>query len=338
MADTEWRWRLAAPADLEAIRSLFDSVKQGERPLAHDRWRFFGRADEPAVLVLGEDDEGLAGLNALLTTEACLDGRRFKACQSIDTMVHPRARGRGLYGLLARTARAVAAERGCEVAFGFPNETSLPMFMKSQGFARADDVPRYLRWIRPSRRRPGLAGAVLDGLVALLPRGRRDAGLEVSTGAPSDGELGPLLRQPPPAGECRLDRGLAEMRWRYALESAMGYEWVVARRGGRAVAAGVWGMREASWGSRASGRAGLMELLGTDAAALEAVLAAIIERARDAGAWRLEAVCSRGELLPVLRRAAFRRQGALPFLARRCADDQAPPLRWGIVTGDFDGY
>jgi len=108
MADTAWRWRAAAPEDLSGIRALFDAVKQGERPEAHDRWRFFGRKDEPAVLVVGEDDQGIAGLNALLPTEAVLDGRRFKACQSIDTMVHPRARGRGLFGLLASKARDAA--------------------------------------------------------------------------------------------------------------------------------------------------------------------------------------------------------------------------------------
>ena len=86
MADPDWRWRSAVESDLAGIRALFDAVKQGERPLAHDRWRFFGRTDEPAVLIVGEDDQGIAGLNALLPTEAVLDGRRFKACQSIDTM------------------------------------------------------------------------------------------------------------------------------------------------------------------------------------------------------------------------------------------------------------
>lgn len=338
MADPDWRWRSAVESDLAGIRALFDAVKQGERPLAHDRWRFFGRTDEPAVLIVGEDDQGIAGLNALLPTEAVLDGRRFKACQSIDTMVHPRARGKGLFGLLAREARAEAARRGIEVVYGFPNATSLPMFVKSQAFVYIDDMPRYIRAIRPSRRKPGLLGSVLDAGVRLLPRGPSVSDVVVSVGAPTDAELGPLLASTPPSGECWVHRTVAELRWRYAPEAAMGYEWLVARRGGKAVAAVVWGMRDASWGRRANGRAGLMEMLGRDKPALQAALAATIDRAHAAGAWRLEAIVSRDDLAPILRRAAFLKHGTVPFDGRRCPDDEPPPATWGVVTGDFDGY
>ncbi|MCK6449525.1 MAG: GNAT family N-acetyltransferase [Alphaproteobacteria bacterium] len=338
MDTAAWRWRPAVPDDLAGIRALFDAVKQGERPLAHDRWRFFGRKDVPAVLMVGEDSDGIAGLNALIPTEAVLDGRRFAACQSIDTMVHPRARGRGLFGLLARKAREEAAARGIEVIYGFPNDTSLPMFVKSQAFHYIDDMPRWVRWIRPSRRRPGAGGAVLDRLVALLPRGRTGSGVEVAAGKPDGAALARLIEPRPAPGECRVVRTLAELEWRYAPEAAMGYEWLTARRGGEAVAAAVWGMRDASWGKRANGRAGLMELLGTDRDGLACVLAAAIDRAREGGAWRLEAICSRDELTPLLRRAAFLRAGTVPFDGRRCPDDAPPPYDWGVITGDFDGY
>lgn len=338
MADPAWRWRPAVESDLPGIRGLFDAVKQGERPFSHDRWRFFGRQDEPAVLMIGEDDEGIAGLNALLPTEAVLDGRRFKACQSIDTMVHPRARGKGLFGILAREARAAAARRGIEVVYGFPNATSLPMFVKSQAFVYIDDMPRYIRAIRPSRRKPGALGRMLDGLAGLLPRGPSAAGIDVTLGAPSDAELEPLLVSAPPAGECWVHRTSAELRWRYAPEAAMGYEWLVARRGGQAVAAVVWGMRDPSWGRRANGRAGLMEMLGQDQTGLQAALAATIDRARAAGAWRLEAIVSRDHLVPLLKRAAFLPRGTVFFDGRRCPDDNPPPAIWGVVTGDFDGY
>ncbi|MCC6471942.1 MAG: GNAT family N-acetyltransferase [Alphaproteobacteria bacterium] len=327
------------PGDLAGIRALFDAVKQGERPLAHDQWRFFGRADEPAVLAVGEDDEGIAGLNALLPTEAVLDGRRFKACQSIDTMVHPRARGRGLFGLLAAKARDMAAARGIEVVYGFPNQTSLPMFMKSQGFQYLGNSPRHVRWLRPSVRKPGLVGTLLDRVADLLPHGGA-RGWDVSPEPPAEHELAALLdaRAPPPPGECRIHRSPAELHWRYAPEAAMGYEWLTARRGGRAAAACVWGMRDPSWGPRANKRAGLMELLGSNRDGLSAALAAAIDRARGAGAWRLEAICSRGDLLPLLRRAYFLSGGTIPFVARGCGSDAPPPSRWATITGDFDGY
>lgn len=338
MAEAAWHWRAAVPEDLPGIRALFDAVKQGERPLAHDHWRFFGRADTPAVLMIGEDSEGIAGLNALLPTEAVLDGRRFKACQSIDTMVHPRTRGRGLFGLLARKAREEAARRGIEVVYGFPNDLSLPMFMKSQAFHYIDDMPRHIRWITPSRRKPGAMGKALDRLVALLPQGRRDRGIELAVGKPDDLSLVRLIEPQAPEGECRVVRTVAELRWRYAPEAAMSYEWLTARRDGDVIAAAVWGMRDPSWGRRATGRAGLMELLGRDPDGLSAALAAVIDRARAAGAWRLECICSREELVPVLRRAAFLRTGTVLFDGRRCPDDQDPPFDWGVITGDFDGY
>ncbi|MCC7048906.1 MAG: GNAT family N-acetyltransferase [Alphaproteobacteria bacterium] len=339
MAEAAWRWRAAVPGDLAGIRALFDAVKQGERPLAHDRWRFFGRTDEPAVLAVGEDDQGLAGLNALLPTEAVLDGRRFKACQSIDTMVHPRARGRGLFGLLASKARDMAAARGIELVYGFPNETSRPMFMKSQDFVYLGDTPRHVRWLRPSVRRPGPVGAMLDRIAGMLPQGGV-RGLEATPGPPAEHELAALLdaEAPAPAGECRIHRTPAELRWRYAAEAAMGYEWLIARRGGRAVAACVWGMRDPSWRGRATKRAGLMELIGSDRDGLSAALAAAIGRARAAGAWRLEAICSRAELRPLLRRAAFLPAGTIPLVARGCGNETPPPPRWGNITGDFDGY
>jgi len=112
-------------------------------------------------------------------------------------------------------------------------------------------------------------------------------------------------------------------------------------RAGKVFAAGVWGMRNSTWHKNADGRAHLMELFGTDPAGLEALLAAIIDRAWLRHAWLIETITNVHSVTAALRRAGFVRHRMAPFIIRALATrvlagnihDHAS---WRIMGGDID--
>lgn len=59
-----------------------------------------------------------------------IQGVKVLAAQSADTMTHPDHRRAGLFLTLAGETYRLAAEKGIRLIFGFPNENSLPGFMK----------------------------------------------------------------------------------------------------------------------------------------------------------------------------------------------------------------
>ena len=60
-----------------------------------------------------------------------IGGRKVKAVQSSDTIVHPAYRGRGIFSRLLVYGENRYQDLGCEFVFGFPNENSMPGFLKS---------------------------------------------------------------------------------------------------------------------------------------------------------------------------------------------------------------
>jgi len=59
-----------------------------------------------------------------------LDGKTVLAAQSADTMTHPDHRKQGLFQRLAAKTYDLAREQNIQFIFGFPNQNSLPGFIK----------------------------------------------------------------------------------------------------------------------------------------------------------------------------------------------------------------
>ena len=59
-----------------------------------------------------------------------IKGKVILAAQSADTMTHPQYRKQGLFAQLAKLTYELCEKEGIRLFFGFPNQNSLPGFIK----------------------------------------------------------------------------------------------------------------------------------------------------------------------------------------------------------------
>ena len=327
----------------DAIRELYAAVRGNNRPEGFDRWRWFGSPDGECPIALAMDGKTVAGFYTLWPVRLRIGGAVVLGGQSMDTMTHPDYQGRGIFVTLANACYEIAAARGFEVLYGFPNAQSYPGFVRRLGWDHTGDIRHWVRPIRPSRhpRVPKLAGPLADLGAMLLPRGGGH-GLEISVGLPSEKERAALLDGAPTApGLCRIARTPEWLDWRYGADARHDYQWIRARRGGMLVAAGVWGMQNSEWGEVADGRAHLVELLGDDSAGMRAVVAAIIGAARARGAWILETVTNIPIVVAALKRGGFFSHRGAPLIVRALGDSAMNAhihdhASWRFMGGDLD--
>ena len=343
MSQPTWSMRAMEAGDLDLIRALYAAVWGYNRPRDYDHWRYFTSPDGMCPAVLAMDGGRAAGFYTAWPVKLRLGGEVVAGIQSMDTMTHPEYQGQGMFVKLANACYELAAGRGFEAIYGFPNPLSYPGFVRRLNLDHSGDIAHWTRPIRPSAhpRVPGALGPLADVALALWPTGSA-GGMEIRLGKPEDPELGALLdtwcAEP---GLCRIERTPEWLDWRYAAEAGHDYEWVCAHEGDTPVAAAVWGMRGAAWGEAADGRAHLVELLGAHRRGLEAVLAAVVGRARRRRAWILETLCNVAPVVTALRRAGFVRHRMAPFIvraltARTLGANVHAHASWRIMGGDVD--
>lgn len=345
MSEPSWIVREATAEDFVLARDLYRTVWGFDRPAAYDRWRYQSPPDGVAPTAVAVDGDRLAGFFTAWPSRLRVGGDLALAAQAMDVMTHPDYRGQGVYVTLARACFEIAARRGFDVLFGFPNPAAFPGYVRHLGCEHIGDVAQWIRPVRPSRhpRMPRPLGLVADGVAALWPKGRT-GGYDVTLGPPSPADRARLVSAWCPGDDlCRTERTPAWLDWRYAPASAMGYEWITARRGDEILAAGVLGMKDDSWGSAADGRARVTELLGDDPGAVSAVLAVLIDRAKARGAWLIESVGNVPGVVRALKRAGFVCHRRAPLIVRRLSEralgaDVRRIDSWRFVGGDLDTF
>lgn len=72
-------------------------------------------------------------------------GKQYLAAQSGDTMTHPKHVGKGLFTTLAKMTYELAKQEGIQFIFGFPNENSLPGFVRKLSWVQDDNLKNY-KW------------------------------------------------------------------------------------------------------------------------------------------------------------------------------------------------
>jgi GNAT superfamily N-acetyltransferase len=343
MSQTTWSMRAMEAGDLDLIRALYATVWGYNRPRDYDQWRYFTAPDGMCPAMLAMDGGRAAGFYTAWPVKLLLGAEVVVGIQSMDTMTHPDYQGQGMFVNLASACYELAASRGMEVIYGFPNPLSYPGFVRRLNLDHSGDIAHWIRPIRPSShpRVPGALGPLADIAMALWPKGTA-GGVEIRLGRPQDADLGTLLdtwcAEP---DLCRIERTPEWLDWRYAPEAGHGYEWVCAYEGDTVIAAGVWGMRDATWGKAADNRAHLVELLGGHHRGLQAVLATVIARAGERRAWLLETLSNVAPVVTALKRAGFMRHRMAPFIVRALT---SRPLganvhahaSWRIMGGDVD--
>ena len=338
-----WAVREAVHEDLEGIRALFNVVWGYNRPLHFDQWRYFNGPQGSCPAVIALDGPTVVGFYTGLPTRIRLGREVVSGIQSMDTLTHPDYQRQGVFATLAEACYKFASSRGFEIIYGFPNASSHHGFINRLNFHHCGNIGDWVRPIRPSSyfRLPPVLHKAVDFAALAWPKGPR-RGFDIHIGKPDPTALDLLLAHWCTGPDlCRIERTADWLDWRYCKVSAHDYEWVTTLRAGSVVAAGVWGMRDASWNKNADGRAHLVELFGTDPAAITALLSVIIDRAWLRNAWVIETITNVQSVTVALRRAGFVRHRMAPFIvraitSRMLAGNIHDHSSWRIMGGDID--
>ncbi len=339
-----WSIREGSADDIDKIRTLYRATWNHLRPEGFDRWRYLGPPDGLCPMALAVDGDRLAGAYIIWPVKIRVGGETVLGAQSMDTMTHPEFQGQGLFTALASACLDMAAARGFEIVYGFPNPLSYPGFIKRLQFKHTGDITHWVRPISPSRYRkvPAVLGPLADAAAYLLPSGSM-RGFECRLSQLASEELLALAAQSDGTVGCRIDRNPLWLDWRYSAVAQNDYEWVCAFERGKLAAVAAWGMRNAAWADVADARGHITELFGNSAKACAAVLSFVIRRARARNVLLLETLTNAPNSIQALRRAGFFAHRQAPFIVRNLTNRSfaIDPLMhdaWRIHGGDVDTF
>lgn len=156
---TLW-WRVSVP-DLQSTAGLlaevFPSSKMGQ--VDYLRWLYVDSPFGEVIETNLDDDLGRAGHYAVVPIALTVDGVRHAGALSLNTAVHERARGGGVFVNLANATFDHARNLGIEKVLGVANANSTPGFVRRLDFELVGPLPTTV--IAPM---PGLAPTGFDSL------------------------------------------------------------------------------------------------------------------------------------------------------------------------------
>lgn len=128
---------------IEATSGLLEETfpGAGAGDLGYLRWLYDDSPFGPVVEVNLDDEAGRAGHYAIVPVELSIDGAPRPGALSLNTAVHERARGGGVFTRLANDTYALARERGVDVVVGVANANSTPGFVRRLEFELVTPLP-----------------------------------------------------------------------------------------------------------------------------------------------------------------------------------------------------
>jgi hypothetical protein len=352
-----WGLRPYRSGDETQLIELFGRVFGRPLPLETWIWKLKGQPTpvENVWVVVAEGDERVIGQYAGIPVRVRLGGKERWVMQSVDTMVSPDFRRRGILTALGKATYQSWADGGVSAVFGVPNQhwgtrtdalglqplfplvwQRIPLRL-GRALVRSQWLPRALTApIAP------LADALARGwrAAARFPGGRiGDVQLEAIGRA--GGEIDALWHCVGAPYRNAVIRDAAWVNWRYLQAPGFAYRVLLARTGGEP--AGYIAYRLAEAGSRRTAIiADLLTAPGARpvaAALLAAALADLLSREAEMA---LAAAPRSSELQRTLRRAGFlpMRGTSQVLLAPLTPDVNPSSLRspdgWLLAAGDFD--
>lgn len=318
--------------DLAAIRGLFETVKQRGRPAGYEAWHLFGTPWEDAPALGAFHDDRCIGLYLMLPAALRLGRETVPAVQAMDVMVHPDFRLQGVFARLASETVSNAEARGFEVAYGFPNDTSYPIYIRYRNAHHVCDVVSYAaytvgrRWRRPPRE-PALGA------------------LDLEAARPADGELAELVeRLHDEPDVCRVGKSVAYLDWRYGPASGDTYEWLTLReRSGAPVASMLVGDRDAGPDDGGMLVARVHEIFAGTPEHASLLLRLAIARAAGRGVSKVQMLVKDPVVETGLLDTGLRAESVAHFVLRKLTTRiQAGNVHhapyWRLISGDMDVY
>jgi len=348
-AEGSIEFRAYRAGDEHELVGLFERVFGRPISREHWRWKFKSLPGQVENVWLATAQGQLAFQYACVPVAFQLPDRELRAMVSMDTMTAPEHQRKGL--LTQGAARAYAAYRQSGAAFviGLPNEAwgsrttalgwepLIPLRWLSLPIRLEAVLGRKLRlgWLQ-SQSRLGRAWAGWRQLRRPIP----DPSVSIRTVNHAGSQFDQLWREIS-ASYVSIVRDRAWVQWRYLDCPTFDYRILLAERAGRAVGYLAYRLEQGRAGSR--GLIAELTTPPTEQAAAAALLQAMYDRLRAAGADSLHALAVPGS--PAA--ATYRRFGLVP--RRRGFDVMIVPLdptlplplmrsghRWLMAGGDFD--
>lgn len=148
--------REASPADTDQILALMEAVFSKQQYFASTRsreswnWKYEKNVFGKPIHIVATSDERIVGFRSFWPWEFVCRGQILKAYQPVDTVVHPDYQGQGLFTKLTVKALNQATEIGADLLFNFPNQNSLPGYLKL-GWNYVAKLPWLVKPLRPFR-------------------------------------------------------------------------------------------------------------------------------------------------------------------------------------------
>jgi GNAT superfamily N-acetyltransferase len=132
----------------DALRDAYlELLPEQELEVARGKleWKFRNAPSGAGAIAVAREEERVLGLNGFMSARMRLAGETVIGYQSMDTIVSPAARGKGVFGKLIKTfyERTDGA-----LLYGFPNANSAPAFFGKLGWTRFSEVPMLVRPLR----------------------------------------------------------------------------------------------------------------------------------------------------------------------------------------------
>jgi GNAT superfamily N-acetyltransferase len=159
---------VAATATL--LQQVFPGAPRIARP-DYLHWLYEQSPLGPVIEANLDDDQGRAAHYALVPLPLTLDGTPLSGALSMNTAVHERARGGGVFVRMAKQAFELARERDVAVIVGVANANSTPGFLRRLRFELVTPLPATVLLPMPGGRR-----GVHSGWAAEAPELASDAG------------------------------------------------------------------------------------------------------------------------------------------------------------------
>lgn len=130
--------------DLHLVKQLFNN-NDSPRTLQHLKWQYIESYSQKGRLILGGVDpsliNGLTGIYAVFQNRFMSNGKVVTGSQSLDTLVAPEGRGKGLFNKLASQVYKEAEDRNIAFVYGFPNGNSAHGFFNKLEWINLDPIP-----------------------------------------------------------------------------------------------------------------------------------------------------------------------------------------------------
>lgn len=143
-APLDFRAMEHAEADLIAFKECFERNGTPRR-LDALRWQYLENPTGELFVDLAVSDQQIVSIYAVQPAFVRVRGARMVGAQSVDTLVDPDFRGRGLFTKMAGAAYQRLRKREGAFVYGFPNGNSAPGFFNKLGWSSLDPVPFLIR-------------------------------------------------------------------------------------------------------------------------------------------------------------------------------------------------